>query len=397
MLLCYLYVAICQKNMISSKKNILLVGGTGVLSSAVVSEALKRDFSVTIITRGNRKLPEGTTNIICDKDDHNSLLTQLKPTYDAVIDFLCYTDSELEKSFKFFSQYTKQYIFISTCAVYNTKNGGVYNEDSPKMLSTWKYSVDKWNAELKLVELAKHSSCNYTIVRPAITYDNTRLPYGIMPSYGYHWTLCARILAEKPIIVWNEGSNTYNMLRVEDFAIGLVGLLGNSKAYNEAFNVCGDESPSFKDVLSIVEDYLGRKAIVLDMKSEYYASLMPNKAEELLGGRSINVFFSNDKLKSVVPEFKQTISLRDGVRMTLKNYVDCNYQSGIDYVFDGETDKIAKRWCEEQNIVVENYQLCFIDYLGNATLLDRWNYYNASNHDHIIMKVLRKLKKIFNL
>ena len=108
-----------------NKQSILLVGGTGVLSSAVVAESLCKDIDVTIITRGRRQLPQGVTSIICDKDDYTKLSRLLEgKNYDAIIDFLCYHVDELERSFRFYSNFTKQYLFISSTAVYDARMGG---------------------------------------------------------------------------------------------------------------------------------------------------------------------------------------------------------------------------------------------------------------------------------
>ena len=173
---------------------ILLIGGTGVLSSAVVSVALRKEMDVTIVTRGSKKAPEGVHSIVCNKDNYDKLSELLQgKKYDAVIDFLCYHEDELVRSFQFYSKYTKQYFFISSCAVYDTRNGGLLNEDSPKVLPIWWYSVEKWASEQKLMQMAEETECQYTVVRPAVTYGDTRIPYGVYPAYGYHWTLCARI------------------------------------------------------------------------------------------------------------------------------------------------------------------------------------------------------------
>lgn len=378
-------------------KKVLLIGGTGVLSSAVVQTAIQKGLDVTIVTRGKRKLPRGVSSIVCDKDDKGKLSQELDSHYDAVIDFLCYTDTELESSFKFYSKYTNQYFFISSCAVFDTRVGGLLNEDSPKVLPIWQYSVEKWAAEQKLQELASATQCNYTIVRPCVTYGDTRIPYGIYPEYGYHWTLCARILAEKPIITWNNGDNRCNMLRVEDFAVGVVGLIGNDKAYNEAFNICGDETPSWREVLSAVENYLGKKAITIDVTSEFYAKQLPHRAGEILGGRSIDANISNIKIKAIVPEFKQSISIKEGVFKTLDAYKAQNYQLGIDWRFDGDTDRIIEMWCNTQGVSSKNYNLGFVDYLGKATWQDKYQYLNTKYHDAIWMKCLRKTKKLLKL
>lgn len=378
-------------------KKVLLIGGTGVLSSAVVQTAIQKGLDVTIVTRGKRKLPQGVSSIVCDKDDKGKLSQELDSHYDAVIDFLCYTDTELESSFKFYSKYTNQYFFISSCAVFDTRVGGLLNEDSPKVLPIWQYSVEKWAAEQKLQELASATQCNYTIVRPSVTYGDTRIPYGIYPEYGYHWTLCARILAEKPIITWNDGDNRCNMLRVEDFAVGVVGLIGNDKAYNEAFNICGDETPSWREVLSAVEDYLGKKAITIDVTSEFYAKQLPHRAGEILGGRSVDANISNIKIKAIVPEFKQSISIKEGVFKTLDAYKAQNYQLGIDWRFDGDTDRIIEMWCNTQGVSSKKYNFGFVDYLGKATWQDKYQYLNTKYHDAIWMKCLRKTKKLLKL
>jgi nucleoside-diphosphate-sugar epimerase len=63
---------------------------------------------------------------------------------------------------------------------------------------------------------------------------------------GKHWTLISRILAGKPIITWNQGLNKGNVTHEDDFAKGVIGLIGNSNAFNEAFNVCGEELPTYK-------------------------------------------------------------------------------------------------------------------------------------------------------
>ena len=79
--------------------HLLIVGGTGVLSSAVTAEALRQGISVTMINRGNRRIPEGVELIKSDKDDLGNISRHLEGRmFDAVMDYLCFTDSQTEKS-----------------------------------------------------------------------------------------------------------------------------------------------------------------------------------------------------------------------------------------------------------------------------------------------------------
>jgi len=378
-------------------KTLLIIGGTGVLSSAVTAEAQRQGISVTMINRGNRRIPDGVNHIKADREDTSRIKALLAgKSFDAVMDFLCYTDAATEKSFKLYSQYTKQYFYVSSMAVYDKTVPGPLEETHPKPLQVWPYSINKWKSEQKLQQMAAETDCKVTVIRPSVTYGNTRIPYGIYPQYGYHWTLCARIIAGKPIITWNQGKNTTTMLRVEDFAVGMVGLVGNPKAYNEAFNICADVSTTFGEVLSILGRYLKKDVKTVDLPVEWYAAQMPKRAGELKGGRAMEVncfpdeeWRTNQKIKNIVPSFKQTISVEDGIKMTLEAYEDQNYQNGIDWKFDADTDRIIRKWCKKEGIDDSLYHLGFTDYLGNATESNKLIYWVEYHKDNIFVHAFR--------
>lgn len=376
--------------------NLLLIGGTGVLSSAVTNEALKKGILVTMINRGNRRIPERVEHIKADKDDIRKISNALEGrSFDAVMDFLCYTDDATIKSFNLYSKYTKQYFYVSSMAVYDKTIPGPPVEEHPKPLKVWSYSVNKWKSEQKLQALAAKTDCKVTIIRPSVTYGDTRIPYGIYPQYGYHWTLCSRILNDKPIITWNQGKNTTTMLRVEDFAVGMVGLVGNPKAFGEAFNICSSIPTTFARVLEIVGNYLHHEVKTIDLPVDWYAKEMPKRAGELKGGRAMEVTCKpeevgteNMKIKRVVPDFKETISVEDGITMTLNAYETQGYQNGIDWKFDADCDRIIRKWCKKLEIDDAPYNLGFKDYLGNATFSNRVLYWREYFKDLLLIKAL---------
>ena len=93
--------------------NVLLIGGTGVLSSAVVAEAMRQGIDVTMINRGNRVIPPGVEFIKADKDDKTVIGKALEGrVFDAVIDFLCYSKEETEQSLVFYSHFSSQYTLL---------------------------------------------------------------------------------------------------------------------------------------------------------------------------------------------------------------------------------------------------------------------------------------------
>lgn len=367
---------------------ILLIGGTGVLSSAVAKASVYAGHCVSSITRGRRMPEPGVEAFICDCRDYQALNKILgRRSFDVVVDFLSFNARQVEDAYRYFSRISSQYIFISSAFVYDFTVGGVFHEKSPRRFNAWKYSIGKADAEDKLLAM-QNDDCRVTIVRPMVTYGDTRIPYGLAPRHGYAWTLVARIKAGKPIPIWNGGQNRCTIMRTDEFAVGIVGLIGNKRAYGETFNICGDETPRWLDVLNGVARYAKCSLRTVDLPVEYISRNYPEKCEEIYG-RSVDAIVDNSKIKQVVPQFKQSVFIEEGVARTLKSYEDHAYKAGIDWDYDGFCDKL---------IVGAGLNARFVDYLGDATFRDKYTYwqsrYNGTLTQKLVSFGIRGLAKI---
>ncbi len=352
---------------------VLIIGGTGILSSAVVDECLNQGIEVTMINRGNRPIfiNEKAELIKSDIFDVDGLKTRLQGRhFDSVIDFLVLSKPDVVRSINTFGKVSDQYVFISSAQVYNTSYSGVLTETAESPHPQWAYSVNKGICERYVAEKCKELGLNYTIIRPGVNYGNTRIPYGVFPRIGQHWTFVARILAGKPILTWNNGENQLNLTRVEDFATGVVGLLGNSMAYNEPFNVVGDYVYSWKEVLDTLGNLIGKEVKTLDIPLAFYCmELNGMKREELLAGRANDLVCSNEKLKSVVPDFRTRYQLEEGLAMTLDFYKSNNYYQGFDYEWDAECDRVINDYL--RHLKREETSYSYICYNAEDTSLKK--------------------------
>lgn len=346
---------------------VLIIGGTGTLSSPIVDECIRLDYDVTMINRGkrNRFINPKAELIKCDINDEDALKGFLKDRrFDCCIDFLVFNEQQLQKSLRVFTEscHTKQYIFISSAQVYNTSNKGVKEEDTSELTQPlWSYSINKVKCEKLLKDYCNTKKINYTIIRPGVTYGDTRIPYGMDPKRGKHWTMIERIKAGKPIITWNNGENMLNLTHVDDFAIGAVGLIGNKMSYNEAFNVVGDYIYSWKEVLETIGKIINQNVKTIDIPVDYYASELNEYVRgRLKGGRAQDLCCSNKKLKSVVPEFKTNITLEEGIKKTINFYRKNGFCDGFDYVWDAECDRIISGYCSKNNHPINNIR--FVQY-----------------------------------
>lgn len=352
----------------------LIVGGTGVISTAVVDEAVRQGVQITCINRGNNYGQAPNHNIetlhfdVRNREKAEKMLNGR--SFDVIVDFVCFNADHIRYSLDLFHDKCTQYIFISTDSVYKIQKDGRYNENCEQSNSEWDYSYQKAECEKIVIEYCKKVGLAYTIVRPSITYGNTRIPYGFMPSYGYHYTLIERILHDKPIITWNGGENVQTVMRVEDFASGMVGLWGNEKAFNEDFGICG-EPVTWSEILNTIEDCIGKQILRVDVPVSTIINYFPSRKGEFIVDRAKDHYVSNEKLKRAVPTFKLQYPLCKGVAETIRYYQEHNFIKGFDMAYDGQCD------CLLNAVGINNVK--FINY-QKSSILFNWISYNKGMH-----------------
>ena len=85
------------------------------------------------------------------------------------------------------------------------------------------------------------------MVRPSYTYGPTWIPSGFG---GQDYTVVGRMRRGRPIVCHGDGTSLWVMTAASDFAVGLVGLLGQEGALGEAFHITSDEVLTWQADLS---------------------------------------------------------------------------------------------------------------------------------------------------
>ncbi len=99
-----------------------------------------------------------------------------------------------------------------------------------------------------IFEEMQHQLYNYTaICNPTA---KNRIPFPIIP--GDQYTLLARIMANKPVIMFEQGDAICTLTHTEDFAKTLYELLLNEKAYKEAFHITSTSEQTWLEVYTIL-------------------------------------------------------------------------------------------------------------------------------------------------
>ena len=329
---------------------ILLLGGTGTLSRAVLKYCLEKDYDVTIMNRGrnNSLVPSNVHIILGDFYELDTFKDRFSTQYDVIVDFLSRNPQDIERVYPFFYSKCTQYIFISTACVYRRDSSdSPIKEDSPKPNKDWLYNVEKYKCECKLQELYQRFKkdgqlCFYTIIRPYVTYDQERIPYGIGPDYKFHRTLLERIKHGKPMFVWGEGNTRVTLTNTKDFAVGLVGLFLNEYAHNADFHITSDFVYTWKEVLELLYRKLGASPNIVSCTIDEISAIWPDFRGMLLGDRTLDAIFDNRKVKDAVPNLNFTINLDKGLDEIIA-YYDALETYDYDYIFEAQTDRLLSK------------------------------------------------------
>ena len=323
---------------------ILIIGGSGILSTDCTRKCLDAGHTVYMINRGKRTafLDDRATLIIADwRNESEDQLTEKLECYqfDVVIDFLSFNVEQLKKTLRIVKERVQQFIFISSATAYQNVDDGVkITEDTAIGNDKWSYAYNKSKCEEYLVQ----TDVNYTIIRPYVTFGDSRIPFQIIPD-GYHFTLLARIIEEKPVLLYNNGDAICTLTTTRDFAEVLLRLLLNPKAYQEAFHITSNNVQTWREVYTEICSFLNKPSHQISLTQNDVHRYFPEFESILCGDKGRNMVFDNSKILSVVGQNVFQTNLRTGLESSIKYYLEHAYMQGVDYKWDGKCDYFLRK------------------------------------------------------
>ena len=299
---------------------ILIIGGTGTISSAITRQLAESSNELWLLNRGTRRseVPASVKQIIANIDDTEEVLRQIGDTqFDAVCEFIGFLPSQVERDIRLFQGRTRQYVYISSASAYNKPAAShVITEGTALANPYWEYSRNKIACEDILMKAYREEGFPVTIIRPSHTYCERAVPLSVHGLKG-SWQVLKRMLEGKPVLVHGDGSSLWTVTWNEDFARGFIGLLGNPKAIGEAFQIMSDEQLTWNQIYECVGRALGVTPKLYHVASDFLAATAPKAWDftgNLIGDKAATVVFDCSKLKRAVPSFCATTRFDEGVR-----------------------------------------------------------------------------------
>ena len=220
-------------------KKVMVVGGSGNISTAVVDLLVNKGYEVSIFTRGQNFLkphPEARVVKGDRKERENYIKTMRAGNYDYAIDMIGFTREDAEDDYAAFPD-VKRLVFTSSGASY----GDLPAREMPIRENftggnpVWMYGVDKRKAEDFLLGKFFETGYPVTIIRPTVTYGRQK---NVVRQIGSDTLWIDRIRKGKPIVI----GNPYllrNFLYADDAAWAYAGALEQDACIGQAYNMVG--------------------------------------------------------------------------------------------------------------------------------------------------------------
>ncbi|MBT4139752.1 MAG: NAD-dependent epimerase/dehydratase family protein [Candidatus Latescibacteria bacterium] len=307
---------------------ILIIGGTGTISTGITRLLLEQNHDVVLFNRGQRtSLVEGNyTTIIGDRKDTEKFANQIQEagTFDCVIDMYCFLPVDAEHAVQVFKGRTEQYIFCSTVDVY-TKPSATYpiTEDCERLPpEKFAYGYNKARCEELLFEAHVRGDLSVTSIRPGHTYGEGG--NNLLHSLGSGNVILDRLKKEQPIVVHGDGSSFWPTCHRDDVSVAFVGAIANEKAKGRGYHVAGEEWITWEGYHNGLAEAIGAKPPkFVHIPTDVLVQMAPQEASRCDVNFSHNNLYDNTAAREDLG-FQVTIPWVEGARRTAQWLTDNN-------------------------------------------------------------------------
>lgn len=247
--------------------NILLLGGTGFISGALVRRLLAKGHHVTTITRSAGPVTGAggdVERLKADRSDITALREVIgKRTFDAVYDIIAYRPEESRAAVELFRGRTGRFIHCSTISVYMVSDRVqcpvTEDQDQLPLMKFWdrnpfgmQYGIDKRACEQVLWDAHHDAQFPVSMLRPTFVS-------GPADPARRDWFWIERVLDGQSLLVPGSGDHAFQQVYIEDVAAAFAALLNEDVSIGKAYNIVGEEIFSLNEYLRVLGELTGRQ------------------------------------------------------------------------------------------------------------------------------------------
>ncbi len=297
--------------------NILIIGGTGLISTSISRQLLEAGHKLTLFNRGQTKPRLGGDYRVIQGDRNNFTAFEEKMaavgTFDCVIDMVCFKPEQAESDIRAFKGRVGQLIFCSTVDVYTKPPATFPVVETHQRNSLSDYGRNKAKCEDLFMQAHQAGHFPVTILRPASTYGEGG---NIIHTFGWDTYFLDRIRQGKPVIVHGDGEALWVSCHIDDVARGFVNAVGNQKAQGNAYHLTGEAWQTWNQYHERLAEAIGAPTpTIVHIPADLLVRMSPEHTMITYLNFQYTNIFDNSAAKRDL-DFAVTVDWRSGAKRT---------------------------------------------------------------------------------
>lgn len=257
--------------------HILVIGGSGFVGTVLTRAFAAAGHKITVLSRGQRNIPDGVETIIGDRKDHAAFKTLVADhSFDAVFDCLCYNAQDAQSDVEAFAGKIQHLFFLSSDFVYGGDDDVVIRTEEAARQAYNGYGQKKAAAEDVFAQAWQQQQFPSTILRAPHILGAGR-PLGTGSLKNRDATLLDAIRKGVPIVVLDDGALLIQPVTHHDVANATLAALGKRDTFGQAYNMMGDDVVTSRRYYEIAGQIIGCEAKFLSVPSSVYLQAAPTR------------------------------------------------------------------------------------------------------------------------
>ncbi len=337
---------------------ILIIGGTGFISSRLIEKLLEKGHSLILLNRGKTKsnlIENEKLNFVFGDRNNTILLDELtaKTKFDVVYDMIAYSENDSLTAINGFKNKIGRFIHCSTISVYmlaeNVKLPVTEDQINLPLMKEFKRSPFGWDYGINKIK------CENVLWK---NHDDKNFPVSMLrPTYvsgpndpakrDYFWI--ERIIDGNPLLVPGEGNFKFQQVYIEDVAEAFCKIIEIERSIGEAYNVAGEEVFTLNQYLETLMNLLNKQVEIyhIDQKKfDEHEISYSSEGDVFTFNPRRDAIFSLEKIKDHL-EYKST-PFNEYMKITIDWFLNNYKNHSCGYMKRAEEIKIIKELRSEK-------------------------------------------------
>lgn len=291
---------------------IVILGGTGNISTSIVRLLLEQGHEVSCFNRGQRgAVPAGARAIQGDRANLEQFeQTMQREKFDAAIDMICYNADQARSSVRAFRD-VGHFVQCSTVCTYGIEYDVFPAVEDHPLRPISDYGRNKVAADEVFLDACAREQFPVTIIKPSTTYGPQM---GMLRQVAWEFGWIDRVRKGKPILVCDRGIARHQFLHVDDAALGFAGVLGKKHCLGQIYNLVRREWISWADYHRTAMQVLGRPVDLVSRSLPELMQIDPKRFDICQSIFGHHLHYGAAKIFRDVPEFAPRVPLEKGMQ-----------------------------------------------------------------------------------